>query len=261
MRTDRLNEASSVTARIARILEGEARKRNVADVRIGLGYTAVMLDDGSAGVAYTFRDAIGGCCSVFQAMRPILGRPAADILSLAVSGDPIEAAVGIACANALVNRPNDDMDDGDILDHLEVGPDDAVGMVGHFQPLVGRLKERSRSLTIFERIDEPDGDLLPVERVGELLPSCQVALITGTSIINQTIDRLLDAAKSCGRVAVLGASTTMLPEAFSHANVTMVSGVIVEDPKEILRVVSEGGGMRLFKPYIRKVNLAVKTKG
>jgi uncharacterized protein (DUF4213/DUF364 family) len=257
MQTDKTVSKKRVTERIAEILAGKAREKNVADVRIGLGYTAVLLDDGCAGVAYTFRGEAGGGCSVFHALRPISGRPAFDLLSLVESADPIEAAVGLACANAITNRQDRKFDVGDILDHLDVGPDDSVGMVGHFQPLVGRLKERCGSLTIFERIEEPEDNIRPVKEVGDLLPKCQVSLITGTSIINQTIDGLLDAAKSCRQVAVLGASTPMLPEVFSGSNVTLLSGVIVEDPKEILRVVSEGGGMRLFKPYIRKVNLSV----
>jgi len=37
--------------------------------------------------------------------------------------------------------------------------------------------------------------------------------------------------------------------------VTLLSGVVVQKPKEVLRVVSEGGGMQQFKPHIRKVSL------
>ena len=34
-------------------------EQRIADVRIGLGYTAVMLEDGNVGVAYTFREKRG----------------------------------------------------------------------------------------------------------------------------------------------------------------------------------------------------------
>jgi hypothetical protein len=37
--------------------------------------------------------------------------------------------------------------------------------------------------------------------------------------------------------------------------VTVLSGLVVQKPKQILRVVSEGGGMRQFKPCVRKVSL------
>jgi uncharacterized protein (DUF4213/DUF364 family) len=38
----------------------KAQHRVVRDVRIGLGYTAVLLDDGACGLAYTFRDEARG---------------------------------------------------------------------------------------------------------------------------------------------------------------------------------------------------------
>lgn len=37
-------------------LVSSAAEQRLADVRIGLGYTAVMLEDGNVGVAYTFRE-------------------------------------------------------------------------------------------------------------------------------------------------------------------------------------------------------------
>ena len=51
----------------------KAEDIKVTDVRIGLGYTAVQLDTGSVGLAYTFRDKAESGCSVFQGKRPLAG--------------------------------------------------------------------------------------------------------------------------------------------------------------------------------------------
>jgi ATP-binding protein involved in chromosome partitioning len=166
---------------VARLADA-ARRAVVAKVCIGLGYTAVELADGRTGVAYTFRDEARGGCSVFNGIRPLAGRPAADLLALLESPDAIEAGVGLACGNALANRDEHAWLDGDILEHLDVGPGDEVGMVGHFGPLVEPLRQRARSLTVFERIAAPTGLLRPREEAAERLPRCQVALITATSI-------------------------------------------------------------------------------
>jgi uncharacterized protein (DUF4213/DUF364 family) len=246
-------------ARILRGLCGPARDVRVSDVRIGLGYTAVRLADDRTGVAYTFRDLARGGCSVFQGVRPLAGRPAADLLALLASRDAIEAGVGLACANALANRLEVGRREGDVLEQLEVRPEDDVAMVGHFGPLVDALRERARSLTIYERVAEPTGLLRPREEAAAGLARCQIALITGTSIVNHTVDGLLEAARGCREVALVGASTPLLPEAFDGAAVTMLSGVVVTAPDEVLRVVSEGGGMRQFGPHVRKVT--VRTSG
>jgi uncharacterized protein (DUF4213/DUF364 family) len=246
---------TSVAARIVSCLHDAARETSVAEVRIGLGYTAVMLADGRTGVAFTFRDQAEGCCSVFDGVRPLGTRPAADLLALLESRDAIEAGVGLACANALTNRDEAGYLDGDILDHLDLRAADHVGMVGHFGPLVGPIQKRARSLTVFERVDEPTGLIRPQEEAQAALPRCQVALITATSIINHTVDNLLDAARGCREVALLGASTPLVAEVFGAHKVTLLSGVVVKEPAGVLRVVSEGGGMRQFSPHVRKVTV------
>ena len=89
----------------------------------------------------------------------------------------------------------------------------------------------------------------------KILPRCQVALITATSIINHTIDDLLRWANGCREVVLLGGATPLIPELLETSCVTMLAGAVVKRPAEILRVISEAGGMRRFGPYIDKVSL------
>jgi len=248
---------TTIARRILTRLAPAGPEIRIADVRIGLGYTAVMLADSRAGVAYTFRERAKGGCSVFTGVRPIAGRTAAELLPLVESRDVVEAAVGLACANALANIDRAGYIDGDVLDHLDLGPADDVAMIGLFAPLVGPIRRRARSLTVVELIDEPDGELRPRQEAAETLRRCHVALITATSIINGSVDCLLEAAAGCRQTAILGASTPLLPEVFAGTHVTILSGVIVHNPSGILQIVSEGGGMRFFGPHIRKVSLTV----
>ena len=232
-----------------------AEGRRIADARIGLGYTAVLLDNGQAGVAYTFLDETTGGCSVYRNIRPLAGRPAGDLLDLFASGGRLEAALALATANALFNRPERTYQTGDILEHLEIGPADRVGMVGHFGPLVPAIRKQAETLYIFEQIALPQGNLLPVAAAEDLLPGCQVVLLTSTSLINATADRLLALAAGCREIVFLGASTPMWPEIFAGTGVTRLAGITVTDPGAILQIVSEGGGMRFFKGAVDKVNL------
>jgi hypothetical protein len=232
-----------------------ARQKRVSDVRVGLGYSAVRLEDGNVGTAMTFqKDGLFGC-SVFSGMRPLAGRNAMDLLELIGGQNSVESSVGLACANALANRPREDLREGDVLEHLELRAEDRVGMVGCFGPLIEPIRSRAGSLVIYERIPEPREGLRPTHEVSTGLPECTVAVVTATSLANNTIDEVLESAGACRRVVVLGASTPLCPEAFAHTPVSMLSGVVVTDPEGLLRVVSEGGGMRHFKGLIKKVNI------
>jgi len=234
-----------------------AKDVSVVDVRIGLGYTAVLLDNGQVGVAYTFHRDVAGGCSVFKGLRPLAGKQASELIAMLNSMDKVESAVALAASNALTNTMKEGFFEGDILEYMKLRPDDNVGMVGYFAPLVPALRKKTLSLKIFEQINRVTGDLLPEKDAYRLLPHCQVALITSTSILNNTIDDILASAQSCREVVLLGASTPLIPEAFVDTAVTILSGVVVIAPEEIMRIVSEGGGMRFFKNHIKKVNVRI----
>jgi uncharacterized protein (DUF4213/DUF364 family) len=248
----------SIRRRLKEIGIARAQGVAVADVRIGLIYTAVYLDNGRAGLAYTFLREWEEGCRLLEGSLPLCGKPASELIPFLDSQDRIESAVGLATCNALFNFGQKRLRGGDVLEFVRFLPEDSVGMVGHFAPLVPALRERASSLKIFERIGKPEGDLLPEMEAYRCLRECQVAFITSTSIVNGSIDPLLKAVRSCREVVLLGATTPMIPEAFTETPVTVLSGVVVTEPLEILRVVSEGGGMRIFKNHIRKVNIRLQ---
>ena len=62
--------------KIIKTLQARDTKERVKEVRLGLGYTAVQLESGHTGLAFTFRQDLPGGCSVFpgRAGRPASGR-------------------------------------------------------------------------------------------------------------------------------------------------------------------------------------------
>jgi len=247
---------AEIREKIIKTLQDWDTQERVEEVRLGLGYTAVQLESGHTGLAFTSRQDLPGGCSVFHGLRPLAGRPVDTLLSFLNSDEKIEATVGLAAANALTNHQINGAQEGDILKVLNIHSGDEVGMVGYFAPMVPELKKRVKHLTIFEKWEQP-GEILPEEAAFEWLPKCQIALITSTTILNNTIDPLLKAAASCREVVLLGTSTPLLKEAFKDTPVTMLSGIEIIDPKGILQIVSEGGGTRDFKNFVRKMNLTV----
>ena len=253
-----MDASLAVHKRIREYIMPLARGVKVRDVRIGLGYTAVLLENGQAGVALTSHESMTRGCTAFNGLHPLKGREACDLLAFLGSTDKIEMAVALATANALANTMQKDLLQGDITEHIHVGPEEKVGMVGNFAPMLPRLREMSSSIMIFEQIERKQGNLLPEKEAYRLLPQCQVALITSTSILNRTIEKILHAAQSCREVILLGASTPLIPEVFAGTSVTFLSGIIITRPLELLRIVSEGGGMPLFKKNVKKVNLSLR---
>ncbi len=230
---------------------------SIQDIRVGLGYTAVVLENGRCGLAFTLHEKEYESCTVIAEAGSLAGRDSSELVSWLTQPDETACAIALATANALIDIPQGAVE-ADILDLLSVGPEDAVGMIGYFGPLVGSIKKQARTLHIFERKPIPDLGVLPDSAAGDLLPQCQVVVLSATTLLNQTIDGVLECCKAAREIAVLGPSTPFLPEVFSGRGVTILSGVQVMDTPKVLRVVSEAGGTRSFGRAIRKLTLRIQ---
>jgi hypothetical protein len=239
---------------ICNLLLSRAANHTVADVRVGLGYTAVQLDDGRCGLAYTLRDDIQEGCCVIAAAGSLAGRPAPELAEWAKSVDPIASAVGLATLNALVPLPPNAVETS-LLTLLELAPDDAIGMVGYFGPLIDPLRTRCRALHVFERRPSVAPGVLPESAAAGILPQCRIVILSATALLNRTLDELLVFCRNAREVVILGPSTPLLPQVFAGRGVTLLSGVQVVDGERVLRLVSEGGGTRQLGSAVRKLTV------
>lgn len=233
-------------------LEGKLRERMARDVRIGLSYTGVLLDDGNLGLAYCFREEAAHCCEASERAGGLEGG-AWGLARLSLSPGAVDSSVGVATMNAAINHDIEG-EGGDVLDFLDLREGDKIGMVGDFRPIAEKMREEGRELYIFERWPKREG-VYPDWAAEYLLPKMSVALITGTAVVNKTIDHLLELARGAREIAVLGPSTPLAGEIFRRHGVTLLSGVVVEDSERALRIISQGGGARKLREAARKVTL------
>lgn len=245
----------SVAEQVKKYVREHCPERQVVDVRMGLGYTGVCLEGDRCGVAFTFKEGLYHGCSVFTGKRPLKGKSSHEIVECFGSPSLLESALGLSAINALVNDVSAQQAGGDILNMLQLKAEDRVGMVGYFGPLVNPIRKLVRELVIFEIDEDRETGVLPATRAYEELSGCDIAVITSTSLINGTADGLIEAAKNCREVVLLGASTPFIPEIFKPLGVTFLSGVIVVDVASVMQTISEGGGMAYFGAAVRKNTL------
>ncbi len=244
-----------IAAELRHHIVSTTTEHRVADLRFGARYTAAMLDDGRAGLAYTYRPT-GVADAAPPADAPALtGLTTTDVLAYLESDDGLKRSAALAVANALINQNIGGEREADLLHFLSVGFLDRVAMVGYFAPLIAPIQKRVRELLIFERGSHGIDGVRPVDDAFAELPSCQVALIASSALVIGDLVRLLEAAQGCREIALVGPSTPLAPTVFSPYKVTLLSGVVVADPPAVLKTVSEGGGVQAFGDRVRKVNL------
>jgi uncharacterized protein (DUF4213/DUF364 family) len=215
----------------------------------------VQLDSGSIGVAYTFPDSRDCRAGDAGGRRPLAGSKASVALSGLGGKDLLASTLGLATANALLasSPPSPEMREGDVLESLQLREGDRVCLVGCFLPLLNCLQARRITVTTLDQVPKPGS--LPAGEVEQYLPFSQVAIITATSLINGTLDHLLELSRGCREVALLGPSTPLLPEVFFDTPVSCLAGIRVREPEGVLQCIAEGQGFLVFKSYVRKVNI------
>lgn len=240
------------------LLAHAAAKARIADVRIGLGYSAVRLDNGNAGLAWTPPRSSGGCSHLPMA-GSLVGRPAEELLQMLAMEQPLLRALGLATANALLaSLPLPKTSKEEVLDGLQITAQDHVVMVGYFGPLVKRLQQSGCRFDIIELDSSRPGVLTPQQ--GRLvLAECSVAILTGTSLVTGTCDELLADLRHPREAVLLGPSAPFCAQAFAGTPLTRIAGARVVDPDGVLQVVSEGGGTPLFKPHVSFETLLLKA--
>ena len=244
-------EASTpIAQRLLSHLDARLSARALLDLCIGLLYVAVRLTGGATGVAHLLAPREGPCRPLPGA-GALAGTPAQQMARWILSSDTAEASVGLAVLNAAATDMTQARREGDVRDLLRISGRDRVAMVGYFAPLLPWLRNAGAHLDILEL--KSCSGARPAEDAGAILPQCDVALITATTLANHTLDGLLTLAGSAREVVLLGPSTPMVPEVFAGTPVTLLAGVEVTDGLAMLRIVSEGGSTRQFGPAVRKV--------
>ena len=213
------------------------------EVRIGPFWTAVVSRAGGLASTVWPEEHEHGATFV-QDAGSLSGRSALELARLANSDSTLEAGIGLAAINSLLDVDEErcvEINAGDLL--IERGRDRTVALVGHF-PFVPALREAARQLWVIE-LNPQAGDL-PGEQAEAVLPEAEVVAITGSAFINHTIERLLGLCRQGSLVLVLGPTTPLSPVLFDYG-ADLISGTRVIDTELALHCLSEGATFRQMK--------------
>ena len=174
----------------------------------------------------------------------LMGRGTLELVHMARSPSPLEAAIGMATINSLL-----EIDEGRCLEVnaseliAEKGKGRKIVLIGHF-PFVSKLRQLARELWVIERHPR-DGDF-GEEQAESLVPQADVVGITGAAFINHTIEHLLGLCRPEAYVVILGGTAPLSPVLFDYG-VHAISGTKVAEPEVVLRYISQGATFRQLK--------------
>lgn len=216
---------------------------SVKEIRQGVFHTGVLTRN--CGLAATLpRDALRQEPPMIKEPGFLLDKDPRDLAHLAYSQSILEAAIGMATINSLLEIEEDSCIELNAAELIkEKGKDKRVAIVGHF-PFIPKVSEIAREVWVIEK-NPKKGDLNEIE-ADNLIPQADVVAITGTSLTNHTLDHLLELCSPGAYVILLGDTAPLSPLLFDYG-VDAISGTKVVNPELALRCVSQGANFRQIR--------------
>jgi uncharacterized protein (DUF4213/DUF364 family) len=170
------------------------------------------------------------------------------------SDNLLEASIGIAALNSLIDNDESGIEQtnaSDIIARESKGKN--LVIIGHF-PFVDQIRPITNNCWVIEK--QPHGEDFPAETAQELIPQADFIAISGTTLINHTIDKLLSYCRPGSTVMVLGPSTPLSPILFDFG-VTYLCGSRIIDEDAAIYTIQQGANF----PQVAGVRLMTLSKG
>ncbi|MCK4509942.1 MAG: hypothetical protein KAU27_15445 [Desulfuromonadales bacterium] len=209
-------------------------------------FMALALEGGAGGVSYLLLP--DRSAEEYRLLKPqsFIGTRPEQYVEGFAGGNPVQNMLGLACINAIcqhVMRISDCVPDAaiDSLGLMNIEDGDRVGMVGFFPPLLKYMQNRNAELIIVEKNQQL------VERYPKLhvtldvteLNSCNKVLCTSTTLLNDTLDDVLQQCMNAQHISVLGPTAGYFPDPLFSRGVDVLGGRFINDGMLLLKLIAE----------------------
>ena len=162
------------------------------------------------------------------------------------SKDLFEKSLGLGCINAIsqfiFKRADFNLNfTSDSLGLLNIKHNDIVGMVGFFPPLVKLIEKIGSKLIIIEKKEDlvQETNLWTVTLEPNKLKKCNKVLITGTTVLNETIDDILQYCTNATQASIIGPTASFLPDPIFDRGINILGGAFVVDSDSLIRSIQQ----------------------
>jgi uncharacterized protein (DUF4213/DUF364 family) len=231
------------------------RGLTLVDAVIGISFLGVKLSDGSVHFTYLMRECLPSGDAIFPYGVEMIGRPAEEIAKWALTGaEDLQRGLGVAVLCAVAPRDPNTMGKNSDEFYSGINTDSRVGLIGYMPPIIRKLKDRCELLCFDRAVDlkgtTEDIQVCGMEEQEILLPTCDYVVISGTSLINHSLESLLAMSTNARGIIVNGFSLPFYPQAFTDTGVTALGAARFPDrAHEIFKDVSLAAGRHLLRQY------------
>lgn len=142
---------------------------------------------------------------------------------------------------------------GNIFDAIDFSKYENIVMIGYFESLANKFKDKGIDLSIFD-LDSAKKPVKSIEHQSEYLSKADAVVLTATSIFNMTYEKVLAETNPNADIFVLGPSTPIDLLMFSDSRVKILFGTMFsKNDSQVLEIIRSGGAAKTFLPLAKKV--------
>lgn len=240
----------------------------IEEIRVGAFLSAVKLSNSSYGISSTVLD-----CHYH---RPKEKRDFSDFTPNKITGQSVSSlfetdkksciidTLRIAVINAISSKLLEKgkynfLENTDPIDLIDLSREKTITIVGAFQSYIRKISSTDNHLNVLELnknalCDEHIKYYVPAEEYRNVIPGSDILIITGLTLVNNTIDNLLETVSPNTTVIVTGHSSSLIPDILFKNKVNIVGATRIVNPDLLFTTVSEfGAGFHLFKYCAQKI--------
>lgn len=163
-------------------------------------------------------------------------------------------ALLIAYYNACYNYNYKLIGKSDITDILDFSHYKKVVMIGYFRTLVVKLDALNIPLYVFD-LEDIEERLTDMKLQGTYLTQAEAVIVTATTLLNNTLDRIVEQTNKNCDIFLLGPTSIMNSHFFKLRNLKYIFGSVFTESEKVLEIIAKGGGIKDISGNMQKKHL------
>lgn len=245
----------------------------IKDVNIGINLTSVELSDYSLGVTSTLIEGSNICIKELRdfgdySPLQIKWRRVIDLLA-SNKKNIVLNTLKIAVLTAITSKLYQNykcIENTDTLDLVDLNGNKTITIVGAFQSYIKKILSTNNKLHILELEKEMiQKEHLPYfvdsKDAKNVLPDSDIVIITGLTILNNTLDELLSHCKQNQQIIITGPTSSIPPELLFNKGIDIIGSVKIDNKENLFSIVSQAGStFHLFNYGAQKICIVNERK-
>ena len=215
--------------------------RNLFADEINIGAHLTSVQSKYCGIASTICDEHGPD-KIIAETGSLESLSMSELIGFLKSNILLKASLGMAALNSLIDPPEKctKANAFKLIQSKAAGKN--LGIIGHFH-FVNRFCDAVKNCWVFEKL--PCENDLPADKISEYLPQCDVVVITGQTIINNTLAEILSYSKKAYKI-LLGPSVPLSSVLYDYG-IDVIAGVKISKCEQVNRFIRQGANFRQLK--------------